>query len=325
MAIAENPSLNTSELREPVATEDAEIVRRFRTGQNDDASALYAKYHRALTGYLLGRAAMAREDAEDIAQDIWLRALPDLVRPVSEGGYDPERGSFYTFLVHRYAKFAALQFVEAKRRRAELSLAGDGEGEDAGIATQLASDDDPELVQILREELEERQAALCQCFRLTFLYGGFPHQVLAFGYSKLIYGQTTQRDRDVLLLEKRRRREVEGDPKRLDAEHGSDPLHAVEAKFWDAFKRVSNLDDLTLRKLEACLDPMRQRLELTVAEMSQGNKIFLDHHAQLAGQKVGATAVRDYYGTRGLNAITDWCDKVQNRVRDRLGIGRNQA
>lgn len=303
-----------------ILSDDAEIVQRIRAGDTNIAERLVAKYQRALVGFLLGRAAMPREDAEDMAQNIWLRAIPDLSRPVADGGYDAQRGSFYTFLIHRYAKFSVMQFIEAKRRKPQYSFSADDD--DLSAADLPSGDDDPEQYMLLREELEERHAALCQCFRMTFLYGGYPHQVLAFGYSKLIYGQLTQREREPVRKDVRRRREVEGDPKRLDAEHGSDTLDFVEQEFWNAFKRISNLNETTLQAIDLAMQPTRDRLKLTVAEMSRGNKAFLEHHSHLAEQRVGQTTVRDYYGARGLNAITDWCDKVQNRVRERLGLAR---
>lgn len=321
---AEKVSLKTAEAIAIAHLDDNEIITRIRSGETQWSNQLVQKYARALLGFLLGRAAMSREDAEDMAQDIWARALSDLHTTPDAGGYDPQRGSFYTYLIHRYAKFHVLQYLEAKRRRVALSYSATEDGSDPADQPFLADDNDPETLQLRREDMEERHDALCRCFRMTFLFGGYPHQVLAFAYSKLVYGKSTQRESDAGLLDHRRKREVEGDPKRLDAEHGSEPLHKLFTHFWEAFQRISGMDSAQLQKFQAYLEPTRERMQLTVAAMSQGNKVFLDHHAHLADRVVGETNVRDYYGTRGLNAIPDWCDKVQNRVRERLGISRKQ-
>ncbi len=303
--------------------EEKDIVDAARTGSESALNQLARRYHKPLVGFVLSRIGCSREDAEDIAQDVWLKVFSDLHKSPAEGGYDAGKGAFYTFIINRYAKFHLLQYIERTRRRGTEAFGGD-EDDSSHIDPQIA-DDQPtiDVVMVDEEDNALRASAIEECFRLTFRYGGYPHQVLAFGYSKLVYGQSTQREASgpVKRMPKRKR-EIEGDPKRVDNEHGGNPLTLVASSFWSDYSQVSGLDDSTLARMHTYLEPTRQRLILQLAELARDNKAFRDHHGALLRQVVGETHIRDYYGSRGLNAIADWCDKVQNRIREKLGIGR---
>ncbi len=298
------------------------LIERARSGDGVAIDSLARRYHKPLLGFVLGRVNCAREDAEDLVQEVWARVFTELHKGVAEGGYDPGKGAFYTFVVNRYAKYFLMQYVERSRKRSMESF---GSGEDEGeshVDPQVAADcPDPEMMLVAEEEQTARSSLLEECFRLTFKYGGYPHQVLAFGFSKLVYGKSTKRDSEgASKASTKRRREVEGDPRRLDSERGAEPLTDLTDSFWDEYTRGSGLDATTQLRLESYLDPTRERLGLTVAEMARDNKTFRDHHAALAARIVGDTHLREYYGSRGVNAVTDWCDKVQNRVREKLGL-----
>ncbi|MBI5058190.1 hypothetical protein HZB60_00235 [candidate division KSB1 bacterium] len=304
--------------------EDLRDLTELRAGSQGAANRLINRYQKPLTGFVLGHCTCARDQAADLVQEIWIRTLPELTKPADAGGYDPAKGSFYTFLINRHARYLVLQFIDRTRRRPESVVASADDGAVESRSALTDEQDNAESLLIKREELRRRHDLLTECFRLTFLHGGYPHQVLAFGFSKLILGQSTRRDSVNSAAGAKRRREIEGDPQRLDTERGGEDLKQLADAFWECFQRGSGLDQPALDRLAQAMQPTRNSLPLTVEQMAVGNRLFLDHHAAIAGRIVGQTALRDYYGARGLNAIADWCDKVQNRVRDRLGVGRHK-
>jgi RNA polymerase sigma-70 factor (ECF subfamily) len=94
-----------------------------------------------------------REDAEDLLQDVFLKAWQAL--PGFEG-----KSSFYTW-IYRIAVNRAINFVKKRKRRQGMSL----DDLDAGIErdptmVELASNDTPHRQSQLREVQEKLNAAL---------------------------------------------------------------------------------------------------------------------------------------------------------------------
>ncbi len=310
-----------------IRSDDAYLVEQARQGSDEARSRIAQKYHHPLVGFVLGRYGCPRADAEDIVQDVWMQVFSEIGKSADEGGYDPNKGNFYTFVVNRHAKYLILRHRDRDRRSLTSPIQLNDDTSRGFVRPEYADPaSDPEFIFVQEEDSFARTSAFAECFRLTFRYGGYPHQVLAFGYSKLIYGDSTQRAAAQKSgLNGGWSRAVEGDPKRLDAEHGEDTLHDLLERFWRDYSRMSMLDSQSLSRLQACLDPTRNRLRLLVKEMTKDNKTFQQHHASLLNHRVGATCLRDYFGSRGVNAVPDWCNKVQNRVREALGIDQRPA
>jgi RNA polymerase sigma-70 factor (ECF subfamily) len=94
-----------------------ELVRRARTGSSIDFEALVARYESPLYNFLLRRTASA-EDAEEIAQDAFVRAWRKIA------SYDP-RWSFSTWLFTLARRLAATR-ERTRRPRADGGDALDG-------------------------------------------------------------------------------------------------------------------------------------------------------------------------------------------------------
>ena len=101
--------------------DDAELVRRARAGDADAFGQLVQRYEsrilRLVRGFVPG------DDAEDVAQDAFLKAFRKLPE------FD-ERARFYTWL-YRIASNAALDWRKRERYRRHGDLPTGPEGEDA--------------------------------------------------------------------------------------------------------------------------------------------------------------------------------------------------
>jgi len=103
-----------------------------------------------------------------------------------------------------YGMCALKHVYRFRRDRArEVPYGEDGPGS-AGDASALDA-------AVAEEACRLRLAALLELHRLTLLCGGYPHEQLAFLFAKSLYGQPSNRA-------------IEGDPERVDREHGSTAL-----------------------------------------------------------------------------------------------------
>ena len=270
------------------------LVSLARSGDRGAFDALVRAHHRALVGHIRGRCRITTEDAEAVAQDIWIQAWEEIGTPPESGGYDSERASFYTFITNRYARFYIRRFCSRTHAPAVLL-------DDALDVTDVAPDG------LMRDwdEARDQFDAYCQLFRLTFLCGGYPHQQLVFGYSKTLYGTPSPRG-------------IEGDPLRVDQEVGLLPLEAAFDQFWEDYAEMSGMSASELAELRRCLDPVRVRLPLTPEQLIRPLPSQLEQVRQKA---IGETRLGEYYPARGASAaISDWCDKLERRIRALLGV-----
>ncbi|MBC7248054.1 MAG: hypothetical protein H5T73_09780 [Actinobacteria bacterium] len=244
----------------------------------------------------------------DVVQEVWEQFLLRLRRPPGERGYDPSRiahpGSFLKWL-REY--FVVPKIWELGKKAAKAvppeSLGGDDELRwvvDGETPT-------PEEVMMLARRVREELVASWWVLKLAFLCGGHPHQQLAFGFSKLIYGKESPRG-------------VEGNPKKVDAEHGATPLRPLGEEFLSAYAAASQLGEEAVRE---CLGPLRERLPLTLDEIMALDRASSRRYAELLPSRAADTCLRDYYrlSRRGYTAaIPDWSYKLEKRVREVLGV-----
>lgn len=291
--------------------EVALLIERARLGDSKAFDRIVDAYQKALLGHLRARLQDV-DEAADVAQQVWIDAWRDIQKSPAEGGFDPARGtSFYTYLLARYAEFRVRQ---SRTRTRKLRAIGSPLPEDeSGREAER-----PDHRELLPDEAAQRAeeagrllAVYSEIFRFVFLCGGYPHQQFAFGFSKLIYGT-------------RSARAIEGQPRLLDREHGADPLHALIESFWEAYKRESRIHDaFVLQRFHECLAPVRVRLPLEVGRLMWLDAASCKQFGKILRVVVGETCLGDYYADRRggyTTAISDWCDKVERRLRRVLGI-----
>lgn len=262
---------------------------------------LIAAHGTSLVGYFRGRG-VRPDDADDRAQDVWARLLAD-VRSGDDDGYDPKRGTtFYIYVIARYARWA---IVPAKPPDSRKSFEPPELVEDQ-------PDGSMGPVELLLGR-EFRLFAFRELFRLVFLFGGYPHQQLAFALSKHIYGRQTPRG-------------VDGASTAVQTLYGSTPLDVLLDVYLKAYVDESRINDpVEIALLQEYLEPVRTRLGLTIDELfksdSASRKAFAGDGAELVGQ----TCLRQYYINYEVGhtaAISEWCSKVKDKIYKCLGLKR---
>jgi DNA-directed RNA polymerase specialized sigma24 family protein len=293
------------------ADEVLKLVEAARAGDREAFDRLAGAVHQALVGFTKAkiRSANRDEDAQDLAQEVWADVLIAITLTAAEGGYDPAKGRFYTYVINRFVIPKILQFNEreARRRRLQESLDERDEDQEPLQIPDPNKRNRPDWA-ITAEFLWLRSRAFSELFRLVFLCGGYPHQQLVFGFSKHIYGRQSHRG-------------IEGDPEGVDKKHGAALLSQLTDDYWTAYRKVSDLDPVERSRLQGFLSPLRMRLALEVGELVALSQTLYDNLKRLHHRIVGTTCLRDYYTARGFGmAIPDWCDKVEKRVRAVLGL-----
>ena len=288
------------------------LIDEARRGKSEAFGQLVEACNEALIGRIRRRL-WDRNDAEDIAQEAWAAMWEDIHTPVEEGGYDPARGTpLHVYVYERFGKF----LIRRRWGRATGPVLGATDGAEGGPEPTDYREPRPEEAAQLAEMVELKLAAYSELLRLTFLCGGYPHQQLALAFSKLIYG--TRSDRA-----------VEGSPRRVDQEHGHEPMERLATSFWEAYEAASQITDPgTLEELGKHLQPVRLRLRLTVGELTRLDRASSKHFADMLQRVVAATCLSDYYARRKggyTTAIPDWCDKVERRLRQVLGLSRDTS
>jgi RNA polymerase sigma-70 factor, ECF subfamily len=133
---------------DPQRLEDLAAVRRFLDGDREAMNELVQRYYRPLAGVLL-RLLGDVHDAADVAQDVFVRIHKTV------GGFDPEKGSFFTWLCLQ-AHSCRDGHLSKRRRRHEVPL---GVGGAAEAPDEKGS---PDARLLLREEWEKVVAAIDQ-------------------------------------------------------------------------------------------------------------------------------------------------------------------
>jgi DNA-directed RNA polymerase specialized sigma24 family protein len=298
------------------AEEEVNLVEKARGRDREAFEQLVKTFHKPLVGFILARSMADRETAEDIAQEVWVKAWEQIHRKPEENGYDPAKGRFYTFLINYIAIPKIRDWKRNRngsRERTGVFETDDGQVIKEPVASAQVSQ--PDISLEIEEQFRLTNFAFLELLRLIFLCGGYPHQQFAFAYSKLIYGQPSSRS-------------IEGAPEKVHHEHGAVPFETLITAFWDAYKSVSQLGVETLQTVNCYLDPIRLRLPQELGEILRFDNVSKTRFEKLLSQKAGKTCLNNYYADHkdGFTAaIPDWCYKVEKRIRTILGCEKDAS
>ena len=299
-------------MSEPNKDPTLALVTAAQAGDPEAFNQLVSSFERALKGFILGRIPeLMKDDVDDIAQEVWLAVLTRLRLAGGTDAYDPAKGAFYTWLTTCRAKYIVKQWVTRVLRRTsrESPASPDENVEERTQEPAGLEEGHPDAIARFEEQLRLRLAVFNEVLRLAFLCGGYPHQQLAFGYSKLLYGRT-----------------VQGDSRKVDAQHGHVPLAPLCEDFWRDYCAAVSLDAEASRRLSDYLAPVRTRAAMFVEDLFKFSPVLLAQLRAFHGRVAGTLSFRDHYTQRGFTtAIPDWCDKVARRVRAVLGLESDAA
>lgn len=172
--------MKTRELKppeHPVDPTDVELVARARQQDVEAYNELIRRYHPRIYA-LLYNMTSNREDAEDLAQDVFFRAYKALPRFKGDS-------SFYTW-TYRIAVNRAISFLKTRKKRAGLSLDDvDGGVERDPAYVELSSQDTPfreATISEIQEKLNKALQTLSENHRTVVVMHdiqGIPHDEIA--------------------------------------------------------------------------------------------------------------------------------------------------
>lgn len=264
---------------------------------NSDISDLYRQYWKPVLGYLRGFG-ISHQDAEDVAQIVWLKARERMGRPPGAGDFDPNIGGFYTWITRCIAKYEALEWIRRQGRDGTVYMADD--------QYQQIDDTRPPFDEA---KLYQMHMAFCRLFRLLFLCGGYPHEQLAYGLAKLIYGKPSGRS-------------IEAKAEHVDAEYGDKKLQTVAGCFMGKYSALSGLIGV-YGFLRVSLRHLHRRMEYKVEELIRG---LTKEPKRIQNAVVADTCFRDYYiktSDRKTHPVSDWIYRVEEKLRRILGIEKD--
>jgi hypothetical protein len=136
------------------------------------------------------------------------------------------------------------------------------------------------------EEVLKRYALFT---RMTFSQGGPPHQVIVFGFNKLITGWG---------------------PQEIVKELSPRLLLMLSEQLILSYKEESSLPEYAVRE---CFEPLKKKMDIILAKVLE-DEVSKKTYIDLLNIKVGETILKDYYNKEPAHNISDWSYKVRQRV-----------
>jgi len=268
----------------PTGASEMALVEEAVRGRQSSFDQLHSLYEREVLGYLRARCPRT-EDAQDIAQETWVEAL----RRIDQ--FNPARGNFSAFLKY-WAGIAALRWQRKKKNTFEQTLlfselasrcpeALKEEGIEAIASSVREARPDPEQ---MFASFEQYSSLL----RITFKTPSPPHQLLVFGFCKLL----------------------DWKPQRLVRELSDMVLSELEDRFERAYlNEVPEERSLVNEAMRALRVSMGRTLAGAVTDPTT-----LSTYKELASQPIGGTRLRDYYRGDPEQNVSHWVYAVRRRV-----------
>jgi DNA-directed RNA polymerase specialized sigma24 family protein len=268
---------------------DLTLVEKIGKGDPHAWDQLYSRYRQQVRGFLRARGCRG-EDCEDVEQETWI----DIFQRVGE--YDANRSSVANFI-----RFRA--WVQWKRHLARQGRRSEWESLDREYPEW--NDSDRESSQDILEALPDtdpspewwvqRNAEYEALFKATFRGGGYPHQLIAFGYNKLVDGWT---------------------PIRITEELSERWLETLGQELEQEIIHTSSLPEALIRdSLRPLHEQMPNRLDEVLSDPASRQA-----YAPLLAMKTGETVLQQYYGKDPARSIADWTFKVKQRVLRELAL-----
>lgn len=279
----------------PAITDDMIDTYALKAAHGDDGAfdALRQHYRSSLRGYIISHVLrpINGDDLDDLEQHIWLM-VHNLI-----GEYDPEKGSFYTFVKNRVAKWEALHWNPSRK----LTWLEDEE-EDVRDALLMDAEGNPDYLLDIESLERVRLDAFHLLIKILFLCGGYPHQQMSFAFLKLIYGTGSK---------------VQGSAAQVIDNHSDTMLCELAREFVVQYKQLSGLNDQEMLRCVESFVPFGKRLSLTVADLMSSDKTSKMQNQHIADVKVSRTALKDYYAEKSQKptaAVSDWGYGVQKKI-----------
>lgn len=255
------------------------LIKRASRGDGVAFDYLYKNYRNSIKGYIASHL-VDRSYTEDIEQETWSK----IFQIISD--YDSQKGSFYSFI--RY--WAGIMVLRVNSKifkwwKEQLFSEFPGEGESENAEKSIDSKNFKPSDTIPEYFLEKYEKFL----KITFKCGGLPHQLIAFGFSKLLTGWG---------------------PKEIVEELSSERLKVLTEKLIMDYKQESKLPDYILDKT---FEPLKKKMGKKVKGVL-GQKDSENLYKKQLDKIIGMTKLENYYGKNPEGNIADWSYKVRKKV-----------
>lgn len=248
--------------------EESALLDAAFEGDNEAWGTLYNSFILPVRGFIAGRTGTL-EDAEDLAQECFMRARKGLDDNLFDRQY-----RFYTYL-----RGIANHLVQNHwRHRSKMA------------DHLLEHADREQKIQTYHQSSVEPFERL-ELLRLVFACGAKPHQILMFGFVKLL----------------------EWRPREIVREHSDSSLGVLAdellASYYAPLERF--LSKTTF--YDTYCSPLLDVVELLVRET------YVEHEYSTLSidtdSIVGSISLRVFFGRDPAASISDWCDRVRTRTR----------
>ncbi|MEI8348870.1 MAG: hypothetical protein WCI77_01850 [Candidatus Omnitrophota bacterium] len=256
--------------------EISELISEASKGNKEAYEKLCQKYKQTIKGYISSRCFFRDDAVAVIEQDTWVAVWEKI------STYKSEKASFYTFVCFWADIMVKRYFSKRKEIPISALIPEDSEATAQDIMDKLSF-----ATQIF--PCEEFLAKCEQFLKLTFSKGGPPHQLISFGFNKLLRGWGPQEIVEKLspvLLEK------------------------LAGQLILSYQEESCLADYIV---EDCFSPLKGKLVEKVKDVLK-DQISRDTYVQLLEKKAAETFLENYYGKDPEHNISDWSNKVSKRV-----------
>ncbi len=241
---------------------------------------LWCAYKDAVKGFISSYLCphQRKNDLEDLVQNTCMEVLQRIYT------YDPERGSFYTW-VCIWARIVLKRYFDEKNQymdsevlMSELAAIAPEEGwEIEEVEAIPVAPTEQSLIEPNPEEIVERLEKFKRFLSIALPEGGEPHQLIAFGFIQLL----------------------EWTPQQIVEELADTPLEELARRLEGDYVRTSQyLGDRVRKYFEPLHQKMQRRLE--------------------GGKLVGETRLSDYWGERPTDNLSNWCYRVRQRTIQKM-------
>lgn len=285
---------------------EIEIIHKAASGDKKAWEFIYKKYEKALLAYIqFHSAGIDRMEAEDILQETW----ENIIKKEKLKEYDPGKISFYWYLINN-TRFEILHYFDRKYKSFRIN------GEDHKLIHVNETDfreDDQERDESFCEErlsvlfytrfVENNEIDADDILRLMelFPHAGPPHQLLAFGFNRLISHWRKKPGKIAFELS-------DEFLKNLTDLLIEDFVKEMHMRHPD--KNKDYLNDVSIKE---CFEPLKECMYEIVGNVlsERDNKV----RYQIDLMKItGETLLMEYYTGKPEKHISDWTNKIIRRL-----------
>ena len=274
---------------------ETDLIKGILDGDEAAFKQLRQRYKNAIRGYIASRSffwtrqsikGVEKEsdidhEIQEIEQETWIEVWKKI------STYDSEKASLYRF-IRIWADIMIKRNFYKKNREVLIS----------SLKGHLPEEDSQESIEETLDRIfiktsivsPEEYLENCEKFlKLTMSYGGPPHQIIVFGFNKLIEGWG---------------------PKDIVKELSPSGLRDLSQKLAFSYREESRLPGYTV---DNCFKPLNEKMSKKVEEVLE-DEVSRKTYINLLRLIVGRSILNQYYGKDPEHNISDWSDKVRKRV-----------